>query len=145
MIVAYSLWQVIHLKPFYHAAGGFECQRWYFMQAEVRHFIYIIIGLQFPAKRHSAVDDQDIRPARVFAPGNDIQHAGDAHLQSSLFQALTLGSPRRIFICIHEAGREGPQAALGIIDPADEQHLFSLHQNDRHRHLGIGKMDPAAG
>jgi len=74
--------------------------------------------------------------------GHNIQEPGYMHLKIGLFQAFALCRTGRIFTRIDESCREAPIAAMGFIDPPDEQNPARLFNQDRHRDFWVVKIDP---
>jgi hypothetical protein len=74
-----------------------------------------------------------------------IQQAQQLDLQTGLFPAFPPGGFGRIFVRLHEPGRQRPLTHFGLHCPADEQDLTLSFQQDRRRDFWIKEVNPTAG
>jgi len=124
--------------------GSTERQGRQFAHGKPPRFVCVVPGGQRALEHLGGVNDDEISAARMFTTRDHVDHVRDPYSKSGLFQAFPGSGFSWILARIDKAGRQGPEAAEGLIDAAHQQHAAILLNQDSRGDLRVGKMDPAA-
>jgi hypothetical protein len=124
-------------------AGGAEGQWGKLIPAEKSSLVGVISGMELTAGDCGSVNQNDICPTLMFAPGHQVEQAKDVDVQAGFFQAFAGSSLRGVFAGIHKAGWKGPIAHLWLVNPAHQQHFAFLLNQHPGSHFWIFKIHPA--
>ena len=129
---------------FQDSPGGFKSQRGQVKQREPANLISVISGGERAAEKVRAVNDENIRAAAVFSPGQQVEQPFDLNSQPGFFPALAQGSRRGVFKCVDKPCRNAPGTQVRLHNAPHEEHFPPAQQQHTRRDFGILVVHPTA-